>query len=408
MKALSAHFNLGLFWLSTVLNNARCGCPYATVTRIPVSDNKISSWPSILGDIQNRRWVLEECEGICVLSSGLKEIIVSEITKGSCVRTLEEFLIPEEAQDTSTTHGLQLSERSNMIRFGLSRGKEGGEGLVFEATNKYLYFDDEKEEARKSIPITRVQFNIQVDHLVVPSEVFEAFESSKKKKLSLQLPFGISIKVSKANVHPVNKANVKVHPVNEANAEMHQVNKANVKVHPVNEANVEVHQNDHYVFGKAVLKHLQYMVEEREDEGQTVWLGPLEKRTIREQMRTFLQSIPAPKFINTQRRPITADQVDIYVEESLPPPRGPIAALLPPPGFEPVHTWSEHMCTIRWGPPTGALGYLLLTPHVEFPNAIPVLYYNRMDNNVVGRIVAKKQPQAHTRNILALNFDSIT
>lgn len=64
-----------------------------------------------------------------------------------------------------------------MLNLTMSTVKEGGEDLMFAEINADIYFDDEKEEAEKSIPIKHVQFNLLVEHLVVPSKVFKAFES---------------------------------------------------------------------------------------------------------------------------------------------------------------------------------------------------------------------------------------
>ncbi|KAL0582579.1 hypothetical protein ABG067_007492, partial [Albugo candida] len=234
-------------------------------------DNKVRSWPAILQDIQKRRWLVGECGGVCIVSNGLKEIIVLENIKGSCDKTLANFLTPEDAQDTSTTHSLPNAKPRKMLNLTMSTVNVGGEDLMFAEINADMYFDDEKEEAEKSIPIEHVQFNFLVDHLVVPSKVFESFESSKKKQLSLQLPLGLSIKVSEANVTK-------------------HANK---------------HQGDHYVFGKVVLEHLQYIVEESMNAEQIVLLGLLNEpkaRPIYKRARTFIPRISTPSFIKTLRR----------------------------------------------------------------------------------------------------------
>lgn len=238
------------------MKNVRCGCPYTNGVEINsrndkytyLQDNKkiARTWPNIFKVIDKRQFELDECKALCIVSNGLKKIKLREKVTESCESTLKDALTSQGTQDTLTDQDLLISESSNMVDLGQTLISEIDE-KAFVELDAWLYYGDEKESSEVPLRI-EVYFNFSMDHIEVPLKVFEGFKESKKKHLTLGFSFDPNIKIK------------------------------------VEQTKVEMSETDNYVFGKAVLKHVRYMVElEMEQEGimQTMSIGPIATPKVR-------------------------------------------------------------------------------------------------------------------------------
>ncbi|KAL0584619.1 hypothetical protein ABG067_005504 [Albugo candida] len=231
MRPFRARFNLGLLWLSIVVKNVECCCPYTegveynsrTSMCISLKDNEkvAKKWPSFLTDIDKRRFVISECNALCILSNGFEKIKLREKVMDSCELTLADALTSQDTQDTPTDQDPLLPKSGDMVEVGQTSVL--GDEKVFVKLEVCLYNGD---DSTKTSFFIDVSFNFTMDHMEVPKKVFEDFKNSKRKHLTLLILLNLNIKIQ------------------------------------VKQSMVKLSETDNYVFGKVVLKHVRYMVED--------------------------------------------------------------------------------------------------------------------------------------------------